>query len=108
MNPYAPTDSRYDLWPLYDVTPSDRPQRYAAYKDAQRGRGYVFKRLHHLAWCRERLAFWKARDPGSDIVANCRDSFLAAHRECRYLPGPQLPGFEDHSVSVAGWMIKSA
>lgn len=91
MNPYSPEDSRYDLWPLYDVTPSSRPRRYEEYKRAQFGRGRVFDELAHLKWCRETLAFWKKRDPSSNTVRLARDAFYDRLGDLREMHGPVLP-----------------
>jgi hypothetical protein len=92
MNPYAPSDSRYDLWPSYDVTPSNRPQRYHEYKRAQHGRGRVFEHLKDMKYCREQLAYWKKRDPSSSTVRLARYAFYDRLEDVRELSGPALPG----------------
>jgi hypothetical protein len=93
MNPYAPSDSRYDLWPTHDITPSNRPQRYHEYRRAQLPRGRVFRDLNHLAFCRVRLAYWKGRDGAMSPSARlARDAFYDRLEDVRGLSGPALPG----------------
>jgi hypothetical protein len=95
MNPYEPSDSRYDLWPTHDVTVSDRPQRYAEYLRAQHRRGYVFDLLNEMKINRERYAYWRKRDVSIAFMA--RDVFYGILDDVREMAGPALPGMERKS-----------
>lgn len=92
MNPHPSSDPRFDLWPLRDVTPSDRPQRYAAYSMQQMRRGAALHPLREMAYARTQLSYWKRVDPTGGAVAKARADFLNALSRSRQNEGPRLPG----------------